>query len=233
MNKLPPIILALDTPDIEIAKSWIKATHGYIAAYKLGLEFFSRHGAQGVRSIQESTDIDLFLDMKLHDIPNTVGSASEQLALLNPRFLTVHASGGHEMIASAAKKAPKVDITAVTILTSLDSQELKEVGFAQPPLESAINLARLATQAGAKAIVCSPLEISGIRQAVGDKFTIIAPGVRPKSSAADDQARTLDPRSAINAGANYLVIGRPITSYWAEGANKMRERAQEIAQEVI
>ncbi len=199
----------------------------------MGLEFFSRHGAQGVRSIQESTDIDLFLDMKLHDIPNTVGSASEQLALLSPKFLTVHASGGHEMIASAVKKAPNVDITAVTILTSLDSQELKNVGFARPPLESAINLARLATEAGAKAIVCSPLEISGIREVVGNGITIIAPGVRPKSSIADDQARTMDPRSAINAGANYLVIGRPITSYWTEGAKKMRERAQEISEEVI
>jgi orotidine-5'-phosphate decarboxylase len=232
MNQSAPIIVAIDTPDLDIAKGWIKATEGIVCAYKLGLEFFSRHGSAGVRELRDFSDNDLFLDMKLHDIPNTVGAACEQLAQLKPKFLTVHASGGRAMVKSAVAGAPMVAITAITILTSLDSEELRAIGFAQPPLESAITLARLAQSAGARAIVCSPMEIAGIRSAVGSDMTIITPGVRPSESNQDDQKRTMDPRSAIAAGANYLVIGRPITSFWSQGASRMRERAEEIAQQV-
>jgi len=233
MPELPPLILAIDTPDIELAKKWLDATHGCISAYKLGLEFFARHGAAGVNEIQKSTDIDLFLDLKLHDIPNTVGSATEQLTYLSPRFLTVHASGGAAMIAAAVEKAPTIEITAVTILTSLSESELFSIGYAQPPLESAVSLAVLATNAGARAIVCSPLEIAAIRAVVGESITIISPGVRPKGFGADDQSRTMDPAAAIDAGASFLVIGRPITQAWARGPQAMRDAAQSIVDEIV
>jgi orotidine-5'-phosphate decarboxylase len=232
MTTLPPVILAIDTPEIAIAQQWLSATDGLITGYKLGLEFFSRHGAAGVSEVRKSSEADLFLDLKLHDIPNTVGSAVEQLTHLNPRFLTVHASGGAGMIQAAVAKAPHVEITAVTILTSLSESDVAQLGFAKPPLESAVTLASVAAQAGAKAIVCSPLEISAIRAAVGPNVHIITPGVRPKSSAKDDQARTMDPASAIEAGADFLVIGRPITKAWSDGATAMRDAALAIAEEI-
>ncbi|MBC7463351.1 MAG: orotidine-5'-phosphate decarboxylase [Actinobacteria bacterium] len=232
MSGLPPIILAIDTPEIDVAKRWLDATQGFIAGYKLGLEFFARHGAAGVIAVKEGCDVDLFLDLKLHDIPNTVGAATEQLAHLSPRFFTVHASGGAAMISAAVEKAPDIEITAVTILTSLNEVELFSVGFAQPPLESAVSLAVLATQAGARAIVCSPLEIAAIRAVVGADVSIISPGVRPRNSGADDQARTMDPAAAIAAGASYLVIGRPITQAWAQGSKAMRDAARSIAAEI-
>lgn len=229
MPKLPTIILAIDTPEIDIAKKWLETTEGFICGYKLGLEFFARHGASGVAEVQRSSDLDLFLDLKLHDIPNTVGAAAEQLQHLNPRFLTVHASGGRAMVTAAAEKAPNVEITAVTILTSLNEIDLQQVGFAKPSLESAVQLAVLAKAAGARAIVCSPLEIAAIRAAVGEDISIIAPGVRAQNSAADDQSRTMDPASAMAAGASFLVIGRPITKEWANGAGAMREAARSLS----
>ena len=229
MSDLPPIILAIDTPELDIAMRWLEATEGFIGGYKLGLEFFSRHGATGVKEIRKNSDLDLFLDLKLHDIPNTVGAAVEQLAHLKPRFLTIHSAGGSAMISAAVARAPEVEITGVTILTSLSQGELIEIGFAMPPLESAVRLAVLAKAAGARAIVCSPLEIAAIRSAVGNEISIIAPGVRPKTLAADDQSRTMDPAMAMAAGANYLVIGRPITKAWSAGPGAMREAAQLIA----
>ncbi|MDP1711314.1 MAG: orotidine-5'-phosphate decarboxylase [Candidatus Nanopelagicaceae bacterium] len=227
-----PIILAIDTPDLDIAKSWIEATSGYVSGYKLGLEFFSAFGREGVRKLQDLTDVELFLDLKFHDIPNTVASATRQIVDLNPRFLTVHASGGRAMIAAAVEAAPHVEITAVTILTSLGSEDLKEVGFKDDPVTSAVQLATLAKAAGARAIVCSPHEISAIRGAIGPNMTIITPGVRLASESLNDQQRTMDPKSAIAAGANYLVMGRPITQYWSQGFQAMRERTAAIANEL-
>ena len=119
-----PIILAIDTSDIELARSWIEASNGYVSGYKLGLEFFSTFGQEGVRKLQDATDAAFFLDLKFHDIPNTVASATKQIADLRPRFLTVHASGGRAMIAAAVAAAPSVEITAVTILTSLGNEDL-------------------------------------------------------------------------------------------------------------
>lgn len=233
MASLPPIFLAVDTPDIDIAKSWIEATNGYVSGYKLGLEFFAAFGSAGVRKLKEVTDADLFLDLKLHDIPNTVAGAAKQVAELAPKFLTVHASGGRAMIAAAVEQAPNVEITAVTILTSLSKIDLQEIGFVSEPLESAVKLAILAKSAGARAIVCSPLEIAAIRNAVGPEMTIIAPGVRPIAARVkDDQARTMDPKSAMSAGATYLVIGRPITNLWIEGFTAMRDGAASIASEL-
>ena len=228
-----PIILAVDTRDLEIAKRWIDATRESVSVYKLGLEFFLTFGASGVAEISQQFGVDIFLDLKLHDIPNTVSSATSAIAGLSPRFLTVHASGGSAMIAAAAKAAPHIDITAVTILTSLSEEDLFSIGFANPALESAVALAQLAQVAGAKAIVCSPLEILAIRRVVGDEVTIITPGVRPATSELiDDQVRTMTPEAAISHGANYVVIGRPITGKWSQGPAAMRQAAIDIGQAI-
>lgn len=224
-----PIILAMDTNDLDTAKKWIDITNGSIGVYKLGLEFFLKFGREGVASIQKETDCEIFLDLKLHDIPNTVGAASAQVAALKPKFLTVHASGGSAMVNAAVANAPDTDITAVTILTSLSQQDMAEIGFEGTPQSRAVELAKLAVTAGAKAIVCSPLEIEGIRAVVPASVSIITPGIRPSGSAgSDDQKRTMDPKSAIKAGANYLVIGRPIT-----GAVDMESAAKSILEEAL
>lgn len=207
-----PIILAVDTNDLETAKRWVSETSEYVGLYKLGLEFFLRFGSEGVKEIQRLTAKKIFLDLKLHDIPNTISGATKQVAALKPRFLTVHASGGKEMIQAAATVAPDIEITGVTILTSLNQKDLAEIGFVGSTLERAKELAKLAVSAGARAIVCSPLEISAIRSVVPNEISIITPGIRPiDQSQSDDQKRTMDPKSALVAGANYLVIGRPIT----------------------
>ena len=211
-----PIILALDTQDVAVAQRWIRATHSEINTYKVGLEFFLRNGASGIRELREYGDFDLFLDLKLHDIPNTVGAAAASVADIKPRFLTVHASGGSAMIASAVKSLPSVDITAVTILTSLGDDDVLSLGFKNPALESAVGLARMAANSGAKAIVCSPLEVKAIRTEVGSQPILITPGVRPAGSALGDQLRVMTPKEAISAGSTYLVIGRPITSLSSE-----------------
>lgn len=229
-----PIVLAVDTPDLEIAKKWIAATEDSISVYKLGLEFFLTFGQAGVRAIQSETDAEIFLDLKLHDIPHTVKGAASTVAALAPSFLTVHASGGAAMIAAAVEAAPQTDITAVTILTSLSEDDLFQVGYANPALESAVALASLAVSAGARAIVCSPLEIAAIRSSVGPLPHIITPGVRPASEAgSDDQKRTMTPRAAIAAGASYVVIGRPITQSWKDGAEAMKSKARAIADEIL
>ena len=228
-----PIILAVDTRDFDIAQRWIEATRESVSVYKLGLEFFLTFGADGVNTIKKSHGVEIFLDLKLHDIPNTVGMAAAAVSAINPRFLTVHASGGSEMIKAAVSAVPHIDITAVTILTSLSEEDLFEIGYANPALESAVALADLAVRAGAKAIVSSPLEIAAIRSSVGAAPIIITPGVRPAGSAgSDDQVRTMTPRDAIAAGANFVVIGRPITGAWSKGATAMSDAAAAIAQEI-
>ena len=224
-----PIILAVDTPDLEIAKRWIDATRESVSVFKLGLEFFLTFGSTGVKSIQDEFGVEIFLDLKLHDIPNTVSSATKAISHLSPKFLTVHASGGAAMISAAAEAAPKISITAVTILTSLSEEDLFSIGFANPALESALALAELSVGAGAKAIVCSPLEISAIRGVIGNRASIITPGVRPAgTSGSDDQMRTMTPEAAVAAGADYVVIGRPITGQWSNGSKAMSQAAEAI-----
>jgi orotidine-5'-phosphate decarboxylase len=227
MNKpLSPIILALDTPDLDTARQWIESTNKVISLYKTGLEFFLKHGEAGIKLLREAGDFDLFLDLKLHDIPNTVASATKAVAHINPRFLTVHASGGKDMVSAAVNAAPHIDITAVTILTSLSENDLSEIGYAHDALQAAVNLAKLSVSAGARAIVCSPMEVSAIRNAVGVTPTIITPGVRPAGSDLGDQNRVMTPADAIAAGSTYLVIGRPITSL--VDPHLMLEKAREI-----
>lgn len=234
MAKTAPIVLAVDTPDLEIAKEWVKATDGIISVVKLGLEFYLTFGNDGVRQIADSSQSDIFLDLKLHDIPHTVSGAARAVSSLRPKFLTVHASGGTAMVQAASDAMPGTHITGVTILTSLSEKDVSDIGFKSHALDSAVGLAKIAVTGGARAIVCSPLEILAIRAAVGDAITIITPGVRPLDSiGSDDQARTMTPREAIDRGANYVVIGRPITQSYTQGAAAMRERAIELAEQIL
>jgi orotidine-5'-phosphate decarboxylase len=229
-----PIILAVDTSDFETAISWIKATEESVSVYKLGLEFYLNFGAAGVSQVVKRTGAEIFLDLKLHDIPHTVAGAAAAISGLSPKFLTVHASGGRAMVSAAAKAVPNVAITAVTILTSLSESDLFEIGYSNPALESAVALAKMAVESGAKAIVCSPLETAAIRSAIGSEPIIITPGVRPLAEqGGDDQMRTMTPGDAIAAGANFVVIGRPITNSWRDGAQAMRDKARLIADEIL
>jgi len=225
-----PVILALDCDSVEVAKSWIEATRESISTYKVGLEFFLAFGSQGIQELRSAGDFDLFLDLKLHDIPNTVSGAVQSVRDLQPRFLTVHASGGKEMVSAAVHGAPDIVITAVTVLTSIDSSTLAEMGIGVEPLEFATSLAVNSVAAGARALVCSPLEVAQIRAAVGPEIILITPGVRPTDSQLGDQLRVMTPKDAIVAGSDYLVIGRPITSYYKDSAAAMKRRAQEICE---
>ncbi len=207
-----PIILALDTHDISTAQKWIKQTSEAVGIYKIGLEFFLKNGAEGVAQLQREGNFEIFLDLKLHDIPNTVAGAAQSVKAINPKFLSVHAAGGKKMINAAVLALPSTSITAVTILTSLDDQDLVTIGYRDNVRATVENLARMAVEAGARSIVCSPLEVASIRAIVGAEIIIITPGVRPQESAHGDQVRTLTPVEAMSAGANYLVIGRPITA---------------------
>jgi orotidine-5'-phosphate decarboxylase len=229
-----PIILAVDTSDFETAISWIKATEDSVSVYKLGLEFYLNFGAAGVAQVVKRTGAEIFLDLKLHDIPHTVSGAASAIAQLKPKFLTVHASGGRAMVTAAAQAVPDVAVTAVTILTSLSESDLFEIGFANPALESSVALAKMAVESGAKALVCSPLETAAIRSAVGSEPIIITPGVRPLAEqGGDDQMRTMTPGDAIAAGANFVVIGRPITKSWSDGAAAMSAKSRLIADEIL
>ena len=229
-----PIVLAVDTPELTTAIEWVKATQDYVSVFKLGLEFYLTFGSDGVKAIKDVTDSDIFLDLKLHDIPHTVSGAAKAVSHLAPRYLTVHASGGAAMIKAAVDASPKTHVTGVTILTSLSEDDVLEIGFKDNALSSAVGLAKIAVSSGAGAIVCSPLEIAAIRAAVGSSAIIITPGVRPAEAAAvDDQVRTMTPKAAIATGANLVVIGRPITQSWTLGALAMRDRAAQIASELI
>ena len=227
--------MATDTSDLEVAKQWAKLVAPHITGIKLGLEFFLNFGAEGVRAVCADHELDLFLDLKLHDIPNTVGQAAAAVSQLQPRFLTVHASGGRAMIAAAVKELTNTQVTAVTILTSLDESDLAEIGYRNNALESAVDLAKLAISAGAKAIVCSPMEVSAIRLAIGSQPAIITPGVRPidPSAPADDQVRTMTPLAAIESGASYVVVGRPITRFWSQGEAAFSANLAQICEPLL
>jgi orotidine-5'-phosphate decarboxylase len=222
-----PIAVALDAPDLETAKIWAREVSPYVTTLKIGLETYLRDGKTSIEQIKKISDCELFLDLKLHDIPATVAGACRSVADLNPKYLTVHASGGAEMINVAAKTLPNTLIVAVTILTSIDEKNLHEIGFKNSPKVSAVNLAKLAVNAGARAIVCSPQEVSEIRKNVDSSIVLITPGIRPKDSSANDQQRIATPQDALLSGANLLVIGRPIT-----GSDNVGEAAKRISEEV-
>jgi orotidine-5'-phosphate decarboxylase len=216
-DRRAPVALALDAPNLGLATSWSVTTTPFLAALKIGLESYLRDGASGVRSVFagiEAADITrpaLFLDLKLHDIPNTVAGAARSVADLAPDFLTVHALGGQAMIAAAAEALPETRIVGVTILTSMDHAAMSAVGITGTPDEAVVRLARLAVDGGARALVCSPLEVAAVRAAVPADIVLITPGVRPAGSEAGDQRRVATPEQALADGADLLVIGRPIT----------------------
>ena len=213
-----PIAVALDAPDAETAARWARAVTPHVAVVKVGLELFCRTGPSIVDSVRGGSGAELFLDLKLHDIPNTVGGAVRSVARLKPRYLTVHASGGADMVRAAVEAAEGVTIAAVTVLTSLQDDALAAVGLAGPSRDAVRRLATLAVGAGAGAVVCSPQEVAAVRAEVGPGIVLITPGVRLAGADAQDQARVATPQQALADGADLLVIGRPITGAPDPGA---------------
>lgn len=215
-----PIAVALDAEDLQTACAWAKAVGPYVSHVKVGLQGYLRDGVPGVDAIRAAAgpQVELFLDLKLHDIPNTVAGASRSVAALQPSLLTVHGTGGAAMVAAAVAALPQTRITAISVLTSLDESDLEAIGLAGPASAAAIRLATLAVAAGARAVVCSPLEVAMIREALGPDVMLVTPGVRPVGSEVGDQRRVATPAKAIADGSDLLVIGRPITGAPDPGA---------------
>ena len=226
MSGLAPVAVALDGPDLATITAWAGAAGPYVSTMKVGLETFLRDGDASVEAVRAAArGRDVFLDLKLHDIPNTVAGAARSVAHLKPAFLTVHATGGSAMVRAAVEELPDTRVTAVTVLTSMSDDDLAAVGLLGPALDAARRLAVLAVSAGARAIVCSPQEVAAVRAAVARHITLITPGVRPAGAAVDDQKRVATPQQALADGADLLVIGRPIT-----GAPDMTAAARSIAE---
>ena len=208
------LVVALDTQALDDARALADRVKESAAALKIGLELFVAEGPNAVRTIAREARRPIFLDLKLHDIPETVERAVARACALGAALLTVHACGGPAMLeraaARAAKEATGLTVVAVTVLTSLDARDLAATGATRAPLEQALLLARMAHGAGVSAFVCSPREVRALRDALGADATLITPGVRPADAAADDQKRTDTPEGAIAAGANAVVVGRPI-----------------------
>jgi orotidine-5'-phosphate decarboxylase len=222
-----PVAVALDTADLAVAARWASAVAPHVSTVKVGLELFCHEGPGAVEKIRAGADVEVFLDLKLHDIPATVAGAARSVAPLQPRYLTVHACGGPAMVEAAAQALPDTLVAAVTVLTSLSAADLDLLGLAGPPADAVRRLARLAVDAGARALVCSPREVALVREAVGDGVVLITPGVRPAGADVHDQARVATPQQALADGADLLVIGRPIT-----GADDPAAAAATIAKEL-
>jgi orotidine-5'-phosphate decarboxylase len=207
-----PVLCAIDTPELSRAEALITAVSRAVGGVKLGLEFFTAHGAEGVRQATRG-QANVFLDLKLHDIPNTVAGAVRAALALDPLLLTLHASGGPAMLRAAveARGSRRTKLLAVTVLTSLDDGDLAATGQSGPTAVQVQRLALLAKSAGVDGVVCSPQEVAVLRQACGRDFLLVVPGIRPAGAAIGDQKRVQTPRAALEAGADYLVIGRPIT----------------------
>lgn len=207
---MSPIYVALDTPDLERARTIASRVRHHVGGIKLGLEFFMANGRQGVHEMAD-IGLPIFLDLKFHDIPNTVGKAVQALRPLEPAIITVHAAGGRAMLEDAKAAAPSgTKVVAVTMLTSLDASDLRSIGLSPDPHEQVVRLAELAKSAGVDGIVCSGEEVKAAHDAWKDGFFVI-PGVRPANGSTGDQKRVVTPRAALDAGASILVIGRPIT----------------------
>jgi orotidine-5'-phosphate decarboxylase len=207
-----PVFVAVDTPDIAAARTLVAAVAPHVGGVKLGLEFFCAHGPAGIAAVMAGQQLPLFLDLKLHDIPNTVAGAVRSLASLSPAILTVHATGGHAMLAAARAAAPpSTRVVAVTVLTSLDDADLFSAGVADGAAVQAQRLAGVVRGAGLDGIVCSPHEVAAVKAAWPDGLFVV-PGVRPAGSDVGDQKRVMTPAAALAAGGSVLVIGRPITS---------------------
>lgn len=233
VNLTNPIICALDTPEVDEATNIAGEVRAHVGAIKLGLEFFTANGAAGVKQITQ-LGIPVFLDLKFHDIPNTVAKAIAATAGMNTFMMTVHTSGGHNMLRAAIEASDRVSqvtgkerplVIGVTLLTSLDQDDISMLGFNHTLQEQVIRLADLAQSAGLDGVVCSPFEIAPIRKACGSDLKLVVPGIRPEGAAAGDQKRILTPKEALTRGADYLVIGRPITD-----ATDRAEAARAIAE---
>jgi len=218
MTVANPVYVALDTTDIGKAATLAQQLIGRVGGFKLGLEYFTANGPTGMQAVS-GLGMPLFVDLKLHDIPNTVAAAMRGVVRLRAAITTIHASGGAAMIRAAADaardEAAKLGVAppavvAVTVLTSLDQASAEAVGFAGPVLDQVKRLAALAQESGADGIVCSPLEVEAVRALTGPDFKLVIPGIRPAWSEAGDQMRFLTPAEAMTKGADVLVIGRPI-----------------------
>ena len=228
------ILVALDVDSAARAMAVADALRGSVAGFKIGKQLFTSEGPSVVRALAERGDR-VFLDLKFHDIPNTVAGAIAAAVTTGAWMVNVHASGGRKMMQAAAEAATDAArranrarplVIGVTVLTSLDEAQLRETGVTGGVLDHVVHLARLAKEAGLDGVVASPQEIAAIRRACGPEFLIVTPGIRPADGqlAKDDQARTMTPAEAIAAGASYLVVGRPIT-----GAANARAAAELIA----
>ncbi len=206
------LAFALDFPSLQAAQHHLDLLAPVVGIAKIGLELFTREGPSAVRSVSAS-GIDVFLDLKLHDIPETVERAVSSAAELGVRFLTLHCSGGREMLLRAARRCsehhPDLTLLGVTVLTSLDGDDLTSIGVSSPPTDQVLRLARLGWDAGLRAFVCSPREVASLRAAF-PSATLVTPGIRPAGAQAHDQKRATNPADAIRAGADILVVGRPI-----------------------
>lgn len=226
-----PVFVALDTTDLDQAIAWANAVQPHVGGVKLGLEFFNSNGPDGVRRIVD-LGLPVFLDLKFHDIPNTVAGAVRAVAGLGAAIMNVHASGGSAMLTAAAQAAAEHGanrplVIAVTVLTSLDDGDLVSVGQAAPAASQVERLARLTLSCGLDGVVCSSAEITALRAACGKNFLLIVPGIRPAWASAGDQKRIMTPREARDLGADVLVIGRPIT-----GSHDPATAAARIAEEL-
>ena len=206
-----PVYLALDVPRLDAAEALARKVAGHIGGLKLGLEFFCAHGHHGVHEIAK-IGLPIFLDLKLHDIPNTVAAAMQAIHVLEPAIVTVHASGGQAMMEDAkAAAGENTKVVGVTVLTSFDDKDLSRIGIDRSPHEQALRLAELSHAAGLDGIVCSGHEVGDIRRQWKDGFFVV-PGLRLPDGTKADQKRIVTPREARDAGASVLVIGRPIRS---------------------
>jgi orotidine-5'-phosphate decarboxylase len=213
-----PIAVALDAPSLETAARWAGLVTPHVSTVKIGLELYLRYGPEAVASIRGASNVRVFLDLKLNDIPATVAGAARSVGRLRPDLLTVHAVGGMGAVRAAVEAVPDTKIVAVTVLTSLCDEDLDRLGMAGPVADAVLRLSVLAVEAGARGLVCSPREVAAVRAEVGPGITLITPGVRPAGSDANDQARVATPEDALRAGADLLVIGRPITDAADPGA---------------
>jgi orotidine-5'-phosphate decarboxylase len=220
------LVVAVDLSSRDEILALVDELHGAAGVFKIGLQAFIGNGPGVVREIVGRGER-VFLDLKIHDIPNTASRAVAEGVSHGASMLTVHASGGESMLRACAQSAGVALVLGVTILTSLDAPQLEQIGWPRSPLDSAVRLARLARGAGLRGAVASPLEIRAIREACGGDFVIVTPGIRPAGSGADDQRRTLTPAEAIAAGADYIVVGRPIMA-----AVSRRDAAMKIVDEM-
>jgi orotidine-5'-phosphate decarboxylase len=226
------VIVALDFPGADAALALVEQLSPAECRLKVGKELFTRSGPGLVEDLTRR-GFDVFLDLKYHDIPNTVASACAAAADLGVWMVNVHAAGGRRMMAAARERLETLRqsplLIAVTVLTSMDADDLAEVGVAIPPEQQVMRLARLAAESGMDGVVCSPREVAGLRADIGPDFQLVTPGVRPASASLDDQKRVMTPADAVRAGSSYLVVGRPITAA-PEPLAALRAINAEIAQ---